>query len=483
MIKTAATLFSGGEGVGVGLRMAGINHAWGIEYDDAIAQVARNNGFHVVTADVRECDPSNFADVDWLHASPPCINASIANNSAEVNEDGTKETPQDIELAEAVIRFIEAKQPQIFTLENVYFYRKFKSFKKIIKVLHDLGYAFKYWHVCMADYGVPQTRNRLILIARRDGVRPSLPPTTHAQSPKQTLFGSLQKWVGWYASIEDLIPTLPDSEFAPWQLARLPEEIKESFLPHIQVNSGTDGRWAFIVNDGDSKQPVIEEERPFGTVKTLASGGAMSRAFITDSKNAGQEWGNHYRDVDEPINSITAVQRPAHMHRAFIVPGGNASSFSVREEDEPCRVVGDTERAGNISRAFVVDGKLSSSNGEKILQINMEDEPHGTVVASPSPLRDGPAVAQGRVVQMTPRVLARFQAFPDWYVLPVETNKKTVTRQLKRYFVSGAKPSVIDGWALEYIETDMDLACKVIGNAVPPLFMQRLAETFIPQRP
>lgn len=43
-MTTIATLFSGGEGVGVGAKAAGLDHLWGIEYDDAIASVARANG-------------------------------------------------------------------------------------------------------------------------------------------------------------------------------------------------------------------------------------------------------------------------------------------------------------------------------------------------------------------------------------------------------------------------------------------------------
>ena len=37
-MKTFATLFSGGEGVGVGLQAAGLAHLWGVEYD---AQIGR----------------------------------------------------------------------------------------------------------------------------------------------------------------------------------------------------------------------------------------------------------------------------------------------------------------------------------------------------------------------------------------------------------------------------------------------------------
>lgn len=55
------------------------------------------------------------------------------------------------------------------------------------------------------------------------------------------------------------------------------------------------------------------------------------------------------------------------------------------------------------------------------------------------------AIVGARVVAMTMRCLARFQSFPDWYELP---EKRT-------------------------------LAARVIGNAVPPLLMQKVAEAML----
>lgn len=70
MMTTFATLFSGGELAGVGIRAAGLVHKWGIELDDAIAGVARLNGFNVLTADILDIDPAGLEPVDALHASP-----------------------------------------------------------------------------------------------------------------------------------------------------------------------------------------------------------------------------------------------------------------------------------------------------------------------------------------------------------------------------------------------------------------------------
>ena len=88
-MTTIATLFSGGELVGIGARTAGLTHLWGIEYDNDIANVARTNGFHVITADVMTMDPATLEVPDVLHASPVCKRASRANQNAEPNEDGT----------------------------------------------------------------------------------------------------------------------------------------------------------------------------------------------------------------------------------------------------------------------------------------------------------------------------------------------------------------------------------------------------------
>lgn len=162
---TGATLFSGGELAGVGMRNAGIEHRWGIEIRDDVAQVARNNGFNSITANILDVDPTTMEPVEVLHASPVCTRASSANQSAELNDEGTKESPLDIAMAEKTAQFIDVIQPRIFTLENVYAYRNFKSFKIILAALNRGGYMWDYDNLNSADFGVPQTRRRLILRA------------------------------------------------------------------------------------------------------------------------------------------------------------------------------------------------------------------------------------------------------------------------------------------------------------------------------
>lgn len=350
-VRTIGTLFSGFGGVDIGAAMsAGVAPVWAVEYDAAIAAVYRQNiGDHVRVGDILDTNPADFEMPDILHASPPCPNFSQAKKDAA-------ETEADIALAQKVADFIAELLPPFFTLENVFMYRLSQSWRIIAQTLMTHGYQFNYWRVNMADYGVPQTRQRMVVVARRDGIRPQLPPQTHAQNPQPTLFGGLQPWVSWYEAIEDLIPDLPDSEFAPWQLARLPDEL---------------------------------------TTFLMAGGGNTNKAEAYPGRGC--------RSSDSPAHTITPV----------------------------------TAGGGSLPRVFIMDG----GNTNKAIAHRAADAPYFTVTSGgeKNPIR---AQVGGRVVQLSLRCLARLQSFPDWYQLT----------------------------------EDRETAARGIGNAVPPLFYQRLAE-------
>ena len=333
-MKTFATLFSGGEGAGVGLQAAGLSHIWGVEYDPAIAAVARMNGFDVTVADVRDVDYAAMPRADWLHASPSCTRASVANANAS-------EAQEDIEAAQAVCRTLAAQEPEVFTLENVWQYRTFAAFRLICDQLGRMGYFWTYSHENAADYGVPQTRRRLILRAAR-GLLPHLP----APVP----------WVGWYAAVEDLLPTLPEAQLAPWQMARLPEELRGAVL--VDVHN------------------------------------ASRRATCRD---AGQP---------TATQGVSILSRPSHLLAVLLDTANASRGATVIEPDAPAMTV------------QVWHGRRPSQ---------------------------APLAVSCRVVSMTPRALARFQSVPDTYRLP---EKRA-------------------------------LAAKIIGNMVPPLLMQRIAENML----
>ena len=454
MTLTFATLYSGGEGAGCGARAAGLRHLWGIEHDPAIAAVAQQNGFDVRVGDVTLCSPSDFEHPNILHASPPCVSFS----SAKTNR---KETDNDLIMADAINDFIFALRPDVFTLENVFGYHKSASFQGILSILHREGYDYWWWHLNSADYGVPQTRKRLILIAQLEGGIPTRPLSTHldpTRTQKQTrLFDAmLPSWVTWYDSVKDLMPGLPESELVPWQVARLPEEYKTvlygaggfggeivkadrdrpAFTITANRNQATQLRAIIISEQTNARGRPRTDREPTKTVSAQPSGG-LPRALLIGSENAGQEW-DGMKNGSLPAMTITAQQRP----RALLVSGAGAGDNKcvLRNSDEtaPTVVASEVKRP---TRAFLVGGQYGQPSGTPNRTVQCTEGTAFTVAASNK--GDWKGVITGRVVQMTPRALARFQSFPDWYQL---SGKKT-------------------------------LDCRVIGNAVPPLMYQRIIES------
>jgi DNA (cytosine-5)-methyltransferase 1 len=360
------TMFSGGGGADLGLMAAGLTPTWGVEYDEKIAAVyAANIGAHVLVADVRAVDYAALPRVDWLHASPVCTRASVANANAS-------ESDEDLGMARAVVAALEAQTPAFFTLENVWQYRNFAAFRLILAALERGGWFYDYTHVNAADYGVPQTRKRLILRASR-GLLPALPQP----SP----------WVGWYAAVEDLLPGLPDSQLAPWQLARLPADLRE--------------------------------------------------AVLFSSNGNYESFGDHHAAAGDPALTVSA--QALGRARAVLVDQVNASTVTQRDGEQPSFTISVYSAKHQPPRAVLVKG--GDFSGEDGLVMAAADAPSFGMRAGRSEAHR--AILPGRVVAMSPRCLARFQSFPDSYRLP-------------------------DGRAL---------AAKVIGNAVPPLLMQRVAQS------
>lgn len=209
-MKTFASLFSGGGGADVGAVSAKFQLIWGIELDPEIASVyAANLRHQPIVKSVADVNPNSLERPDVLWASPPCQEWSVARSKRLPGRD-------DADIGYSVIPFLKILQPKIFILENVEAYRKARVFHAVVNVLHRLGYWVQWSVLNMADFGVPQTRRRLILRAVKDGFVPVLPYS--------------QNWVGWYEAVADLIPTLPEAQFADWQIERMPALAQTSLV-------------------------------------------------------------------------------------------------------------------------------------------------------------------------------------------------------------------------------------------------------------
>lgn len=468
--RTTASTHTGGGGFEIGAMLAGHKPVLGIEIRPDIALVAKHNlkGLSMIISDVASVIYRALPWVWHLHSSPSCKNASQAHKAGE-------EAMEDMESALAICAALRALKPVVFTLENVSQYRDFDSFRLILKTLHELSYCVKYWVLNSADYGVPQTRKRLIVIARRDK-EPIKPQATHYKpDAKKALKGmrSLfwQPWNGWYSAIEDLIPGLPETEPAPWQLARMPEKYKTMLVAQgaydgvvvnreedepaftITANSNQGGVKAFLLSNSsgstraDGKVLTIEESEPAMTVTGESSRlRALKMPGGGNTNFAEAKPGKGVRYEDEPAQTVTTVtQAGGSLPRAFIVDSqgaGKPSGVTNRHATEPMFTV--TDQGKGLARAFVVGSQYGQSNKvkDRSPQIREGDEPYFTVTVSGG-VHSDQRIYVGHWVSITPRCLARFQSIPDWYELPGQNG----------------------------------LACEVVGNAVPPLLAKAICES------
>lgn len=289
--KTYGSLFSGGGLADIGAKAAGYTLVFANEIDPKIAEVYRRNlGDHVRVGNVLDQDFRTYPTVDLFHASPVCTNASLANSNR-----GEKEL--DIATALKTCEYIRIHLPKAVTIENVMQYRDFEAYRLIIACLDECGY----WHnadiLNSANFGVPQTRRRLVVRAVRGGWVPAL--------------SAPAKWIGWYEAIEDLIDTLPETKFPEWQAERLPEQCRESLF--------------------FSKQELTQ---------TIA--GPIMRP----------------RSKNEPAPTLTASDflRPGQISKAFIVNGLNASTSVAINSETPFVTITSNLSKG-VSRAWLDTGK------------------------------------------------------------------------------------------------------------------------------
>jgi site-specific DNA-cytosine methylase len=245
------TLFSGGGLAEVGIPK--VDFIGAVEKNPAIAEVYKlNHGPRVVVGDVQDVNFGQWADAEYLHASPVCKNFSGAKAQAG-------EVELDRLTADATARAIREINPKVVTVENVPRYQGSDALKIITDQLDAVGYQWDIHVFDAADYGVPQHRNRMLLRAvRKDvGSLPALPTP-------------VAKKAGWYDAIKDL--PLPDDAagLANWQKERLAKQ-------------GVDTTTA--VTDPDVYRALSFMAKTIDDSGVLRAGSPEFRAFMAQAKD------------------------------------------------------------------------------------------------------------------------------------------------------------------------------------------------------
>ena len=173
------SLFTGAGGLDLGFKQAGFEVIWANELDKTIWQTFKHN-FPQTFLDRRSISDIGLTEIpmaDGIVGGPPCQSWSEAGALRGIND-------QRGQLFYDYIRVLKDKQPKFFVAENVagiLHRRNLNSFRIIIKMLSDANYLVNYQLINAYDYGVPQTRLRVIIV----GYHKSLAKYYHFPAPNQ----------------------------------------------------------------------------------------------------------------------------------------------------------------------------------------------------------------------------------------------------------------------------------------------------------
>lgn len=185
------SLFSGAGGLDLGFVQAGHRIVWANDlYEDAVATYRRNLGRHIVCEDITKIPSADIPDCDIVIGGFPCQGFSVANTKRHV---GDKRNV----LYRELLRVITDKQPAFFLAENVKGLLHFdggRAFERILRDFAKAGYRVSHRLFNAADFGVPQRRERVIIVGTRNDVRYdfAFPAATHAKNGAN----GLRQWTG-----------------------------------------------------------------------------------------------------------------------------------------------------------------------------------------------------------------------------------------------------------------------------------------------
>ena len=219
---TVASLFSGCGGMDLGLvggfeflgtqyDKTGFEIVWANEINPAACKTYRENfGDYIIEGDISEHINSLPKSVDIVVGGFPCQDISINGKMLGVNG-------QRSSLYTYIVEAVKKTNPKVFIAENVgglLLKQNEYSLNKILSDFNSLGYNLHYQLYHAEEYGVPQTRERVIFVGTKKGLPEFIPPQIMKSSP-----------ITAYDALHDLESLPADKQFAHiWSNAKVSGE-------------------------------------------------------------------------------------------------------------------------------------------------------------------------------------------------------------------------------------------------------------------
>jgi DNA (cytosine-5)-methyltransferase 1 len=251
---TVISLFTGAGGLDIGIEAAGFRIKTAVEFDSTACETLRlNRARGVIEGDIHNVTSEALSEVsglapeeaDLLIGGPPCQPFS---KSAYWRSGDTKRLNDPrADTLTAYLRVLRDLRPRAFLLENVQglvFSGKDEGLKLLRETIQAINletgtdYTFSVSKVNAADYGVPQTRERVLIVGARDGKHFQTPSATHIDPESEFAATSKrERWrTAWDAigdldglvdsslrvggSWGDLLPSIPEGNNYLWHTDR-----------------------------------------------------------------------------------------------------------------------------------------------------------------------------------------------------------------------------------------------------------------------
>lgn len=371
-------LFAGGGGASTGLEM-GLGRPVHIAINHNPAAISMHQANHPgalhFQTDVWLVDPVEAVAgrrVGWFHASPDCTHHSQAAG-------GQPRKKEIRDLSWVVIKWAGKVRPRVISLENVKQIRQWgpliakrckqtgrvvrldgtvaapgervprheqflvpdprykgRTWRRFLASLEGLGYQVEHRILKACDYGAPTSRERLFLLARRDGEPIVWPEPTHAEKPAkgQKPYRTAAECIDWSIPSQSIFGRKkPLAEATLRRIAKgIQREVIERAQPFIvpianwsreavqpvdqPLNTVTawprGGSFALGVpslvqvgyGERDGQQPRVPGmDKPLGTVVAGGVKHALATAFLAQANGGFNQ--RHSRPMTEPMSTVT----------------------------------------------------------------------------------------------------------------------------------------------------------------------------------